>query len=563
MIDTLPIIDLPKGGAWVNLYTASGISLGASVSIQSLSAADVNYSISAAEPGGDPLPYEILTKGQRETILQGAAGLWARSVSGGSVSVQEKAEEVPFPLSAFGEISVAENTPRVQMAANYGIVDKAFVLKTGTATVVAEDSLFKATVNAAGETAAALSKHQITYRPGQGAINPYTAIFAPATPGSEQVAGFISATDGFGFGYNPDGEFGVLHSHDGKTEIQELTVTTPAVGAENATVTINDTPYTVPLTVGTIEHNAREIAASLLAQVPAYDFTSNGAQVVAASQISAVQGAFAFSSSTAVAAWSQVEAGVAVTNDWTAIADWNQYVPPDLNPQKGNVYKIQFQFLGFGGIEYYVENPKTAQFDLVHRIEYPNKNILPSVTNPTFRLGWAITNLTNSTPLTISGASTAGFIEGKIVLTEDPITVEGTTATLAQTKTALLTIRNRTILNEQRNRAELFQLKVAASTDSSKGAIVEVLKFSDLPDPDIQFEYFDKDKSITEVSYDQYAVTGGRIIDAETVSINGGRIDLAAQEAHLLPGEYLVVAMRQNGTPAEPARALLVQREDL
>jgi hypothetical protein len=560
-MDTLSNVKLPKGGAWVNLYAAADIGVGSALSVQCLNANGARINISPTQPDSGS-GFELLDKGERKKIEPGSSVVWASSKSGSALQVQELIEESTIPLSAFGEVSVAENTPRVQMAANYGIIDKAFILKTGTATVFAEDSLFKATVNAAGETAAALSKHQITYRPGQGATNPFTALFAEGAVGSEQVAGFISSTDGFGFGYDGD-SFGILHSHNGRNEIQELTVTVAAAGVENATVTINDIPYTVPLTAGTVNHNAIEITASLNTQVPGYDFTSNGAQVVAASVFSAPQASFAFSSSTAVAAWEQVVAGVSVTNDWTPLANWNKYVPADINPQKGNVYKIQFQFLGFGGIEFYVENPKTAQFDLVHRIEYPNKNITPSVTNPTFRLGWAVTNTSNATPLQIAGASTAGFIEGKIVLTEDPITVDTEIATLSQTKTAMVTIRNRTVLNKQRNRAELFQIKVSASVDSSKGALLEVLKFDDLPNPDIEFEYFHKDASISEVSYNNYTVTGGRVVDAVTVSINGNEIDLSAQESHLLPGEYLVVAMRQYGTPLEPARAILVQREDL
>jgi hypothetical protein len=562
MADTLPIIKLPDGGQWLDLYGQSGIGVGASVCIQCLNDADVNVSIQATEPDPEQPKYRLLTKGQEQLVETGASGLWARSFNGGTVNL-----EVRYPerraTTAFGETLVAEPTPAVQMAANYGLTSKAFILTTGESTAIAEDSLFKAkTAAAPGVTAAILTDHQLTYRAGQGASNPFTAKFSPGVAGSEQVAGLIASTDGFGFGYNGE-EFGILHAHDGKNEIQELTVTTPAAGAEDATVTINGTPYTVPLTASNEQTNAKEIAASLNTQVPSYEFTANGAQVVAVDFFARPQGAFAFSSATAVAAWGQIVAGVAQTNDWVPFGSWNVSNPSWINPQKGGVFRIQFQYLGFGGIEFEAENEETSDFEVVHRIKYANNHDLPSVTNPTFRLGWAATNTTNNTEVEVSGASTAGFIEGKVILTEDPISIAASILALGQVQTSLLTIRNRVVLNEQRNRAELFPLKVSASVDSSKGAILEAIKYSDVPDPGMTFEYYDKGASITEFSTDQVAVSGGRIVDSLPVSINGGVLNLKEIGLHLLPGEYLVIAMAQNGTPAEPARIVLTSQEDL
>lgn len=562
MPDTLPIVKLTK--AWQDLYAVTGIPKSSSVSVQSINASDVEISISPDAPTGDPLPYEILTKGQKKTVPQGSSCLWGRSESAGAVSVQLETFEPITPKSAFGETLVAEKTPVVRMAANYGIIDKAFVLTTGGATAVAEDSLFKAKTAAATlNTSAILSKHQITYRPGEGASSPFTAKFTEGVAGSEQIAGFIAGTDGFGFGYDGD-SFGVLHAHDGKVEIQELTITTPAGGSEDATITINGVGYTVPITAGTAVHNAIEIAASLNAQVASYSFTSNNNQVIAASLFSGPQSAFAFSSSTAIAAWVQIVGGVTTINDWAPVAAWNQYVPPSLNPQKGNVYEVKFQYLGFGGIEFSVENPETADFDLVHRIKYANSHDLPSVTNPTFRLGWAATNITNDTEIEVSGTSIAGFIEGKVVLTEDPISIPASIVALSQVTTSLLVLRNREVLNLQRNRAEIFPIKVSAFAESVKGSILQVIKFQDVPGGgELDFQYFDKDKSITEFSLDQIPITGGVIVDALPVSPSGNTLDLAQLDLHLLPGEYLAIAMVQNGTPALPANIIITLREDL
>ena len=63
-------------------------------------------------------------------------------------------------------------------------------------------------------------------------------------------------------------------------------------------------------------------------------------------------------------------------SDFIAQADWNRDTFESLDPQKGNVYEIKYQYLGFGNIDFYVEG--NNGFVLVHRLEYVNKNILPS-----------------------------------------------------------------------------------------------------------------------------------------------------------------------------------------
>lgn len=93
------------------------------------------------------------------------------------------------------------------------------------------------------------------------------------------VAGAATASDVIAFGYE-GAEFGVFYTHNGAVVVYELQVTGAAAGAENATVTINGTGYTVPLTAGTVELNAYEIATSLNAQVPVYNFSQNGDTVV-------------------------------------------------------------------------------------------------------------------------------------------------------------------------------------------------------------------------------------------------------------------------------------------
>lgn len=83
-----------------------------------------------------------------------------------------------------------------------------------------------------------------------------------------------------------------------------------------------------------------------------------------------------------------------------------------LIPTFGNVYKIQYQWLGFGNIFFYIESAISGKFVLVHVIQYPNQAITTSLQNPSIPLSFRVANTTNNTNIVLKVPSMAGFIEG-------------------------------------------------------------------------------------------------------------------------------------------------------
>ncbi len=465
--------------------------------------------------------------------------------------------------TAFGELSVAEPTPIVQISAQYGLHEQIFTFFTPGASVVAEDSLFKCRSGTSPiSTSSIISNRRVPYRGGQGIVASLSAIFATGLADSIQAAGFISATDLITFAF-VGVEFGILHGRGGKVEIQELTVTTPAAGSESATVTIDGTGFTVPLTAGTTEHNAFEISESLNAQVLGYDFTSNESTVVSASLLAGPQGSFAFTSSTAVAAWVQITAGVLRTDFFTKQADWNVDNVPDLDPTKGNDYKIKYKFLGFGGIKLFVEDVDTATPRLVHIIKYGNKNILPSSTDPIFRVGWAVQNAGNTTSLELSGASLGGAVEGKVVLSPGSTAADHLAVNIPTTgQTNLISIRNRLVFGDKRNRTETRLLFLTVSTDSSRGSIIRLLINPTYADT-VNFTYIDKEGSTTEIAKEQVLVTGGQFVGSFVTSQAGTLINLNELSATVLAQETMAfVGTTVSGAPADISISVTA-REDL
>ena len=430
------------------------------------------------------------------------------------------------PITAFGESSVAQPTPITQISAQYGLLDNVLTVTdnaaSGTTSVVNEKFNCE-TGTAADGLASITTRRQLAYKAGQGALARFTAIFSPGVLGSSQGAGLITAENLFVFGYLNSTEFGIVHARDGMDELQELTLTA-AAGAETASVTIDGTVYSVPLTgVGTVQGDAYEIAQSLNAQVPNYQFTSNDNQVVAQAVISDAQGAFAYSSAgTSTGSWNQLVAGAQPTLEFIPQSEWNvdtrisNDADVNLDPQLGNVYQIQFQYLGFGAINFFVEDKNTGALVLVHTIRFANSSTTTSINNPTFRVGWIARNIGNTTNVTVQGASAGAFVEGAIFRDNPPRSVSHEQLSIGSTLTNILSFRNRINFFDKVNRAEVYPLLVSASTQATKFAFFKILLNPTFDSP-VTFEYVDKSGSIVETTSDKVTVSNGLEIGTLTV----------------------------------------------
>ncbi len=470
-----------------------------------------------------------------------------------------------LPLTSFGEVSVAEPTPITQILAINGLTSKTDSFSFLGGLVIADDSQFIiSTGTTPGAFAAILSSRNSSYRAGQGSRCKVTGRFTAGVADSTQLCGFISATDSLAFGYDGD-EFGVIRRHDGRSEIQEFQITSSTTGAGDVTVTIDGTPYTVAVTVGTVQVNALEISNSLNSQVPNYNFTSNDDTVVAVSDIAEPMDAFAFALDTATGTagtWTEIQSGALAVVDFTAQADWSEDPMPDLDPTKGNVYDISFQYLGYGPMLFSIgENEKSLK--LVHIIEYSNLFTLPSLGDPTFTVGWTVASAGSTTDLVLAGASAGMFVEGKAVITEAPRTITNTLLAVGTTPTNLLTIRNRSVRGDRRNRAATALLEASAVTDSIKGVVIDLIIDADVAGSPT-FQYVDKTLSNTEFDVVGTTVTGGTSIGVlSAIAGSSDEIDLDKIMATLLPNQTLTLAAFVVAIPAADVTANLIYQEDI
>ncbi|MGB0943138.1 MAG: hypothetical protein ACPGUE_12080 [Marinomonas sp.] len=464
--------------------------------------------------------------------------------------------------TAFGELSVASLTPLVQVTAQYGLLDDVLGIALG-GSVTTQDSNFVASTGAGPNNVAAIvSSREAQYKAGQGLMARFTAIFTQGQANSTQQAGLITSESAFAFGYNGS-EYGILHARDGQLENQELTVTTSATSAETATVVVDGVGYPVNLSNGTTQDNAFEIATELESTVPGYNFTSVGDVVYCLAQLPDFgSGVFAFTSATAVASWVQIKNGVIPTETWIPKVNWNLYPDIDIDPALGNVYQIQIQYLGYGAITFSVEDPDNGELVPVHIIKYSNSAIVPSVSNPIFRVGWAARNTGNTSDIVVKGASAAAFVEGAVVYDGLPKGICQTQLGVNTTRTNILSIRNRLTFNGTANRAEIIPIAASFATDTTKTAFFELLRDPVYADP-VTFERYSAN-SLMELSKDSVEVSGGEVVDCFTVkSATSIQVDINKVLEQMIPGETYSIAASVSSGSASDMDATFAFKEDL
>jgi hypothetical protein len=390
-----------------------------------------------------------------------------------------------------------------------------------------------------------------------------SALFTQGVPNSTQQAGFITSESSFAFGYN-GADFGILHSRGGNLENQELTITVGATSPGSCVVTVDGTGYSTPVTVGTPEHNAYEVATELDSKVPGYNFTSVGAVVYCLAQLPDFGGgAFSFAASfTGMAAsWTQIKAGTLATETWINQDDWNGD-QVNIDPTLGNVYQIQAQYLGYGGIFFWIKDPATSRFSLVHTLHYESSDNVPSVSNPIFRIGWACRNTGNTSDIQVKGASAGAFTEGIVHYDGRPKGICTANLAVSTSFENVLAFRNRLTFNNEANRAEIIPLLLSLSTDTTKVAVFEILENPTVTGSLIFSGY--GANSLMETAEDNVLITGGDVVACFDVSATGALlVEIDKVIEAMLPGVTYSVAAKVTSGAASEMDAALTWKEDL
>ena len=145
------------------------------------------------------------------------------------------------------------------------------------------------------------------------------------------------------------------------------------------------------------------------------------------------------------------------------------------NKTLGNVMMIQYPYLGYGSIKFWVENPDTALWILCHTIKYANTSASVQVSNASFPFYANATNAGSTTNLLMYVGSVGIFISGE----REFLGAQWATDSLKNTITTeanLLNLRNCTTYNTVANSGIIRLRSISGVSDNGNGIATVRLK---------------------------------------------------------------------------------------
>lgn len=479
------------------------------------------------------------------------------------VNVNNQALSIDVQKTAFGELSVAKNYAFIQATGVYGLIPANFREYTSfSGTTGIEDRMFTVTTGTTIYGYGAIqSFRSLNYNAGQGGLGRFTARFDNNVADSWTGVGLVNLSDELSFGYNGT-TFGIWHRYGGIAECRTIQVTGASGGSTDLTLTLNTVPYTIPLTSGTVEHNAYEIAAWLNANQSVWVADQiDDTVIISAQSDGAKGGTYTYSHATSTGTITQNKAGVTKTSDHIPKANWNIDTCSWLDPTKGNVYQVAYQYLGFGDIKFSVENPETGNFEIVHIIKYANAAVVPSLTQPSLRFGIYAASVGSTTDVKVQCASVGLFVQGNVYNTRNPRAVKNTQS-CTTSFTNILTIRNRQTYNYLYNQVEIEPLNLTVSSESSQNVEIEVrtnASFSGETD----FTNVGTNL-VSDIDTTANTVSGGRLLAAFTIGQKGNQsINLKDLEIRVPPSLSITIAARVTSGASSSITAAFTYYEDL
>ena len=237
-----------------------------------------------------------------------------------------------------------------------------------------------------------------------------------------------------------------------------------------------------------------------------------------------------------------------IVDTWIPQASWNSDLGdgtqalPVMDWTKGNVFEVQFQYLGFGTIKFFVEDSATGDFVLVHTTAYANANTHPSLGDPVLPIRMFADTGSNNVDMVLKSGSTSIFVEGKVVITGLHNSVDHQKS-IGSTETNVLTLRNRTTYISKTNHHAIFPDFVSISTIGGSKPVLIKLKTNTTLGGSPSYTDVDTLTSIAEFDTAGTTITNGNTVMTVVLSKEDSQIfDIERVATFIEPGDTLTVS---------------------
>lgn len=234
---------------------------------------------------------------------------------------------------------------------------------------------------------------------------------------------------------------------------------------------------------------------------------------------------------------------------WVAKNNWNldraDGTTPtglDLDPTKGNVYQIQYQWLGFGDVAFSVVNKETGRFVDVHRIKYANANTSVSLTNPVLPILAEATNTSNASNIVVKSASAIGGADADDG--EAPLRVHHTfdgSKLSVTSEQPIFTIRNSTTFGGATNTVFVGPEILAIAADGNKPTFIRGYTNPTITSTS-QYVALSTGTSVVQTNTVSTSATGGTLVFSVPLAKAGQMlVDAEGYSISLKPGEHFTI----------------------
>ncbi len=421
---------------------------------------------------------------------------------------------IKSPNSTFGEILTTTLEPLAQGDFIHNINGQIFTTSTfsgGSITTVSGNAELSSGTSASGSSTVQL-RRRLEYRPGQGSLMRATAIFDTPDAGNAQFVGAGTSECGYFIGYFA-GFFGILHSETGAREVRKYTVSA-GEGTESVTVTLDGSSVVVPVSGGAdTSQTAYQLSLGDYSQVGKGGWLADaqGSSVffIAARANATSTGAYSITSGGSIdGSFTREQIGEAQTNTFITSGSFNvdklDGTGPSgftINPQKGNVYQIGYQYLGYGNAIFGVENPETGKNTPCHVLKNPNTRTTPVLKDPNLSVLATSANIGGTTSKVIKTASMAAFTEGKVMKLDPKFSKSFSFSSFSeQTYSPLAIFKSNRFFDGRSSFGEFDIMRINGSNESTTKTLTVGFFLNAEINGDVDFQYVNEQESIVSVA---------------------------------------------------------------
>lgn len=460
------------------------------------------------------------------------------------------------PISSFGEVMTSKLTHVLQVDNVFGdFNDQVFEKYVFDSSNIGRSLVYASNAMVVVESAVSArsysisqSKRDIMARPGQGIDLRFAGMFPEGgIQNTYQLMGFGNNLDATYIGYS-NTSFGIVQRSWGEPSVYKFSVTKAATANANCTLTLDSVNYTIPLKiagVGSCNYTAYEIAKNS----PFIHPTSNEIIWFAQNIESDVYftsffaqprtGTYSFSAGTtgALGVGTLIVSGSNYVETFTPQSsfvldklDGTGKSGFLLDPKKGNIYDVQYEWFGFGAYNFFVQD-STGRMIPFHKISHENALDRPQVSIPHGKLIFRAdvnSGVTAAKKPRVQYVCANVGIEGDVIRLSPKYSVANKVPLLGISENVILALRGRNEFNREINVTEAFISNISLAVTTGQSAVRFRVYLNPTLSPNASitdfpsFKYVDANNSSMTYTTTPLTISGGTVLTQYVVTSNFG-----------------------------------------